>query len=63
MFDKLNELIIRTQIARREEGQAMVEYGLLVGLVSVVAVAALTLIGTDVDRIFNLIKTALDAAK
>ncbi len=59
MFDKLNELIIKSEIARREEGQAMVEYGLIVGLVSIVAVVALGLVGTNVDTIFDRIVTAL----
>jgi pilus assembly protein Flp/PilA len=46
---------------RREEGQAMVEYALILGLVSVVAIAALTLIGTNVDAIFDAIVAALEA--
>jgi pilus assembly protein Flp/PilA len=46
---------------RREEGQAMVEYALILGLVSVVAIAALTLIGTNVDAIFDAIAAALAA--
>jgi pilus assembly protein Flp/PilA len=44
---------------RREEGQAMVEYALILGLVSVVAIAALTIIGTQVDAIFDAIGNAL----
>lgn len=47
---------------KREEGQAMVEYGLILGLVSVVAVAALALIGTDVNKVFNEIVTELGKA-
>ncbi len=36
-------------ITKREEGQALVEYALILALVSVVAVGALTAIGTGVD--------------
>jgi pilus assembly protein Flp/PilA len=43
----------------REEGQAMVEYALILGLISVVAIAVLTLIGTDVNGIFTAVEGAL----
>jgi pilus assembly protein Flp/PilA len=45
----------------REEGQAMVEYALILGLISVVAIAALTLIGTDVNGVYTAVQTALAA--
>lgn len=45
---------------RREDGQAMVEYALILGLVSVVAIAALTGIGGDVKGVLDTIKTTLD---
>ncbi len=46
--------------ARREEGgQAMVEYALILALVSVAAIVALTAIGTNVNTIFNTIKNKL----
>lgn len=37
----------------REEGQAMIEYGMLVGLVSVVSIFILTLIGTSLGHVFH----------
>jgi pilus assembly protein Flp/PilA len=46
---------------RREEGQALVEYALILGLISVVAITALTLIGTRVNDILTAIGNALDA--
>ena len=46
---------------RREEGQAMVEYALILALVSVVTITALGLIGTNVNAIFNAIQAALAA--
>jgi pilus assembly protein Flp/PilA len=47
--------------ARREDGQAMVEYALILGLVSVVAIGALTLIGTDVNGVLTAVQAALGA--
>ena len=44
----------------REDGQSMVEYALILGLVSVVAIGTLTFIGTDVNAVLGKIKTALD---
>ena len=46
----------------RQDGQAMVEYALILALVSVVAIVMLTLIGTDVNVVFNNIAQHLDAA-
>jgi pilus assembly protein Flp/PilA len=58
------ELFNRAFVAlrNREEGQAMVEYALILGLVSVVAIAALGAIGTNVNLIFENIRDALIAA-
>jgi len=50
------------KFARGEEGQDLIEYALLVGLISLVAVAALTLTGTNVNAIFNSIQAKLAAA-
>lgn len=37
----------------REEGATMVEYGLMVALIAVVCIAAVTLLGTSVQAVFN----------
>jgi pilus assembly protein Flp/PilA len=37
----------------REEGQAMVEYALLLFLISVVSIAVLTILGHRVSSLFN----------
>jgi Flp pilus assembly pilin Flp len=42
-----------------EEGQALVEYALIVSLISVVAIAALTLTGTNVIQILSSIANNL----
>ena len=42
-----------------EEGQALAEYGLILGLIAVVAIAALTLLGTKITGKLTSINTAL----
>ena len=46
---------------RQEDGQAMVEYALILALVSVVSILALTAIGTNVNAIYEGIRDALAA--
>jgi Flp pilus assembly pilin Flp len=48
--------------ARREEGQALVEYALILGLISVVAITLLTAVGTDVSQVLSKVSTALASA-
>ncbi len=50
------------RIFREEEGQDMVEYALLIGLISVVAIAALILAGTAVTTLWNAVTAALATA-
>jgi pilus assembly protein Flp/PilA len=47
----------RIQLAkvRAEEGQALVEYALIVSLIAVVAIAALTVTGHNISAILNTI--------
>jgi pilus assembly protein Flp/PilA len=49
--------------ARREEGQAMIEYALILALISVVTIAVLRLIGVSVNGLFNTVNSALSAAQ
>jgi pilus assembly protein Flp/PilA len=44
---------------RADEGQALVEYALIISLIAVVAIAMLTLTGTNVNKILNSIAQAL----
>lgn len=48
--------------ARNEEAQDLIEYALLVGLISLVAVAAVTLAGGSVNTIFGDIAAQLAGA-
>jgi pilus assembly protein Flp/PilA len=53
----LQSFAVRLQLAkmRAEEGQALIEYALIVSLISVIAIAALTLTGTSVKNMLNFI--------
>jgi len=43
----------------REEGQALVEYALLLSLIAVVSIGILTALGTSVSSIFSSVNSAL----
>jgi len=47
---------------KNEKGQGLTEYALIIALVAIVAVAALTLLGGQIDTIFGDITTDLGAA-
>jgi pilus assembly protein Flp/PilA len=56
----LTKQYTKVQIAlRSEKGQGMVEYGLILGLVTVGCIIALTNIGTSIATQFGAIVTAL----
>ena len=60
MFAKINEAVLRFFVRYKdEEGQALAEYGLILGLIAVVAIAALTLLGTAVTGKLGSISSAL----
>ena len=61
MRDFIMNLVARLQV-EREDGQAMVEYGLILALVSVVAIAALITVGGDLLTVFQTIANDLEAA-
>jgi len=48
--------------SRSEEGQDLIEYALLVGLISLVAVAAIGLAGSSVNDIFTTVQGKLASA-
>lgn len=55
---------MKSQIIRfmnEEEGATAIEYGLIAGLIAVVIIAAITSIGTNLDGIFDVIVTKLQA--
>lgn len=60
MFDKMYALVLRT-VARMQDdsGQALAEYGLILALIAVVAIAALTALGIAVAGKLGAITAAL----
>jgi pilus assembly protein Flp/PilA len=44
---------------QEEDGAALVEYGMLVGLIAVICVVAVTTLGTEVSQAFSNIASAL----
>jgi pilus assembly protein Flp/PilA len=53
MFDLINLL------RQDEKGAALVEYGLLVGLIAVVCIVAVTALGSEISVVFSTIVTDL----
>ncbi len=44
---------------RNESGATAIEYGLIAGLLSVVIITAVTLVGTNLQDVFNTVATSL----
>ena len=57
----MTEFITRALLSlrSREEGQTMVEYALILSLVSIAAIGTLGLLGTQVDQVFQDVLGAL----
>ena len=48
-----------SSLFRREEGQTLPEYGLIIFLIAIVCIAALTLLGGNLTNLLNNIANAL----
>jgi pilus assembly protein Flp/PilA len=55
----LKKLMAKMQ---NEEGQGLVEYALIIVLVSIVVIVALSLLGTQVSTVFSNITTTLSGS-
>ncbi len=55
----LKEITMIQRFMQEEEGQTLVEYGLLVSLIALVVIAVLTLLGRKVQTVFNTATNAL----
>ena len=47
---------------KREKGQTLIEYALLVVLIAIVVIVALTALGPQIRQVFSNISTSLPAA-
>ena len=61
MILKLKE-ILRGAVEREEEGQTLIEYGLIIALISIAVIAVLTLFGPQLRTIFQSVVDALTGA-
>ena len=57
--EEMAYLVSLVSSLRREEGQDLLEYALLVALIALVAIAAVTAAGVKVNAVFNAIATAI----
>jgi pilus assembly protein Flp/PilA len=55
----MHNLVAR--FSKDEQGAALVEYGMLVGLIAVVCIAAVTALGTTIEGVFTTITADLAA--
>jgi pilus assembly protein Flp/PilA len=58
----VNSLLARIQDMREESGQTLVEYGLIVALLSIAAIAILATVGGDIVDVFTEVSTELQNA-
>ena len=57
----MTAITVRTlrNLIQEEDGQALTEYGLILGLIAVVCVGALTLMGSNVNGMLKSVATTL----
>ena len=61
MLEMLQAYVLQliNRFRRDDEGAALVEYGMLVGLIAVICIVAVTTLGTEVSTMFSKIAVAL----
>jgi len=57
MYQLLERL---SSLVRRDEGQDLLEYALLIALIAIVCIGAITLAGTNVQTVFSNIANAIN---
>jgi pilus assembly protein Flp/PilA len=55
-------LKVITQLAKNEDGVALAEYGLVLGLIAVVCIGAIQLLANQINGVFTVIVNTLTAA-
>ena len=58
MLDLISTAVTQLRLRNREDGQAMVEYALILALVSIAAIVALGVLGGKVNTAFQKINNA-----
>lgn len=59
----LTNLLVKIQDIREESGQTLVEYGLIVALLSIAAIVILSTLGKDIVNVFTEVSTKLQEAQ
>lgn len=57
MFARL--LMILDRVRKDDDGASMVEYGLLVALIAIAAIAGVTLVGSNLSLLFSKVATSI----
>jgi len=58
----MQKIMSKLSYSKNEEGATMIEYGLIVGLVSVVSIVILTALGGTLTALYTAVNVALRAA-
>ena len=59
---QVKELLNRIGVHQEEKGQTLIEYALILLLISIVVIVVLRLVGTDIQNVFNNIRSDLTSA-
>jgi pilus assembly protein Flp/PilA len=57
-----NFTLVATALLQEESGQGLIEYALIAGLIGLVAVVAMTSVGTQISAAFSSISSSLASA-
>ncbi len=60
--DFVTRILVKLQEMKEESGQTLVEYGLIVALLSIAAIAILATVGDDIVAVFEEVSTELQDA-
>jgi pilus assembly protein Flp/PilA len=61
--DLLTRVLVKFQEMKEESGQTLVEYGLIVALLSIAAIVILSTLGKDIVNVFTKVSTELQDAQ
>ena len=61
--DFVSRLLVKFQEIKEESGQTLVEYGLIVALLSIAAIVILSTVGQDIVDVFSTVSTELQNAQ